>query len=278
MTNGNGEHSFEEVVDELHKGKAGATKAQNTQTNTLKRLLVIPALVLAMGGYMYSANEGFATWFDSIFSKPASTDELAQSAPDQINLDEIEDIDQGFFIELIKAEATEYVGSDGEDNTNIRKTISTVFPADPALWATLEDTILFGDANDPKMFYVFADPSCPACMALEKDLLGYKGEPLSYRVLPISGHGDSVDQIDQIMCAENPKEAWVKALTNEETQTAEISADCEVIGSHVRNRLLFDALGFNSTPSIWMPGNNRVVKDGVPSAADLRRLADAAPL
>lgn len=278
MANGNGEHSFEEVVVDLQNKPPKAASARANQSDRLKRLLVIPLLVLAMGGYMYSSNEGFASWVDAMFVGEGSNNELAGAAQGSINLDDIEDIDQGFFIELIKSEATDYVGSEGVDKTNIRKTISTVFTDDPSLWATLEDTILFGDANDPKMFYIFADPACPACMALEKDLLAYKGEPLSYRVLPISGHGDSVEQIDQIMCSASSKEAWVQTLTNNATDLAEITADCDSLGSHTRNRLLFDALGFNSTPSIWMPSNNRVIKDGVPSAADLRRLADAAPL
>lgn len=263
--------------DERESGakEAGTSDGGSGVRNSKLRsaLLALGVVVLVTFFTLYSTVENFSTWAKAMIIGSGEDIVLEQ----EIDVSTIADIDQGFFVELVKAEAIEHFKAEGQEAIDIRKKISTLFGGESKDWAGLEDTIAFGDPEAKDVFYIFADPVCPACQALEAEILSYKENKLNYRIVPVSARGASITDIDNIMCSADPKLAWEKSLKGEEIDRVDLSS-CEKTGSALRNRQVFDALGMNSTPTIWMPGNNRIIKDGVPTAAELWKQSQAAPL
>jgi thiol:disulfide interchange protein DsbC len=120
---------------------------------------------------------------------------------------------------------------------------------------------------------VFADPECPYCKKLERELAPMTNVTIYTFLYPLeSVHPGAREKAVKIWCAKDRARTWNDWMIN---GTAPESAACT--GDPIASLLEFGGkLKINSTPTLFLPDGRRV--NGAISLADLeQRLGDPSP-
>lgn len=97
---------------------------------------------------------------------------------------------------------------------------------------------------------VFADPQCPACQHYEKILEDEIGDR-AITIYPVAILEGSDYIIDQIMCSDNPTEAWRHYMKHQELKQEVSVQGCAAAFAHEKNLELFSSAGLTQTPSTF---------------------------
>jgi thiol:disulfide interchange protein DsbC len=123
----------------------------------------------------------------------------------------------------------------------------------------LKDNNVIRYGNSSKSVYLFVDPECPACQALEKQLFNNQGQLLiqdtSLVIVPVAlrSHPASMAIIQNVLCDANPAKAWNKVITDaayrKKVSETKPTNNCQATPAD--NMAIFDQSKMLGTPSLF---------------------------
>ena len=126
--------------------------------------------------------------------------------------------------------------------------------------------------NGERVVAVFADPDCPYCHALEKELAGLNDITIYTFLYPLTSvHPDSLNKARAIWCAPDPSQAWHAWMILDQGAPAP-AADCKDPIADLQS--LGMRMNIASTPIVYLEDGHRV--SGARSAAQLDALISKA--
>jgi thiol:disulfide interchange protein DsbC len=132
--------------------------------------------------------------------------------------------------------------------------------------------VVRGDGS--RQLAVFADPDCPYCAELERELLGIDNVTISVFLFPLTAvHPEAKAKAERIWCAEDRATAWVRWMTENMLPEVRDCGDTPIAEVARRGA----ELRISSTPTLFLADGHRV--GGAVSRAELETLlaAHAAP-
>lgn len=134
----------------------------------------------------------------------------------------------------------------------------------------LENAIKVKYGTGERQVYIFSDPDCPYCKALDKDIhtnLSKQNITFYYFLnpLPLPGHEGAKDKSLVILCSANPSSSWVDWMTKSILPNS--SKTCPNSVSLEKTMTFSKTNGFNSTPIIFL--DNGIVSNKQMSSSDI---------
>lgn len=135
----------------------------------------------------------------------------------------------------------------------------------------LQQAIKHVKGNGKRVMYLFSDPDCPYCQALEKELQQVDNVTIYLFLFPLTSLHPNAEKIaTQIWCSKTPYQTWENYVLNRTQPNASKSCDTPI----QKNLELGQKLNVNGTPTFFLQNGYRI--SGARSASDLNQLLDSA--
>jgi len=122
--------------------------------------------------------------------------------------------------------------------------------------------------NGQRKLAVFADPDCPYCQQLEKELGSVDNVTVYTFLYPLAAvHPDATARARAIWCAQDRASTWTHWMLEKKTPTVDVACKAEAVDELVE---LGKKLHINGTPTMYLANGRRV--DGMVQAARLDEL------
>ena len=135
----------------------------------------------------------------------------------------------------------------------------------------LQQAIKHVKGNGKRVMYLFSDPDCPYCQALEKELQKVDNVTIYLFLYPLTTLHPNAEKIaTQVWCSRTPYQAWENYVLNHQQPTASKSCSTPI----AKNLELGKKLNVDGTPTFFLQNGNRI--SGAQSASDINQLLDSA--
>jgi len=125
--------------------------------------------------------------------------------------------------------------------------------------------------NGKRKLAVFADPDCPYCQQLEKELVSVSDVTVYTYLYPLPNlHPDAPQKAHAIWCSANRGETWTHWMVSKEPAKPEASCKDDPLKDLHE---LGEKLHINSTPTLFLANGKRV--SGMLTAPELEKALDA---
>lgn len=125
--------------------------------------------------------------------------------------------------------------------------------------------------NGKRQLAVFADPDCPYCQQLEKELASVSDVTVYTYLYPLANlHPNAPEKAHAIWCSANRSETWTHWMVNHEPAKPQASCSADPLKDL---QALGEKLHINSTPTLFLANGKRI--SGMLTAQELEKALDA---
>lgn len=118
-----------------------------------------------------------------------------------------------------------------------------------------EQALKYVNGNGKRQVVVFADPDCPFCQELEKQLIDFPDVTVFTFLFPLEDlHPGATDRARRIWCAENRDAAWTEWMREQREPLP--TANCDPQHLYLLGQL-GQKLKINSTPTLFFADGHR---------------------
>nr|WP_324625908.1 DsbC family protein [Acinetobacter sp. MD2(2019)] len=135
----------------------------------------------------------------------------------------------------------------------------------------LQQAIKQVKGNGKRVMYLFSDPDCPYCHALEKELQNVDNVTIYLFLYPLTAlHPNAEKVATQVWCAKAPYQTWENYVLNGTQPKATKTCNTPI----AKNLELGKKLAVDGTPTFFLKNGHRI--SGARSASEINQLLDAA--
>lgn len=125
----------------------------------------------------------------------------------------------------------------------------------------IDQTITFKKGSGQRELTLLADPNCPYCKTLERDVLAHLDNvTIHVLMFPFLG-ADSVDKANRIWCAANPQQAWQDWMLSDVVPADLADPDCRYDRRYVDEQT--KKMGISGVPVMISHSNNQIIRGGI---------------